>query len=466
MTEDARTPNRRFDPRPSEGESNLSARRRRWVEESLDETARAAVEADARHFLHQSVSTPCLSAIARAEGIWIEDVQGRRTMDFHGNNVHHIGYGHPRLIAALKAQLDDLPFSPRRYTNQVAIELAEKLGEISPGPLSKVLFTTGGSDAIEVALKLARAATGRFKTISFWDAFHGAGFGASSVGGEQLFHSGAIGPLLTGAEHVAPFACYHCPYGYPAPGGKPDLDLCHLACANMVRYVLEKQGDVAAVVAEPVRAVPTLPPPGFWRAVRQACNEVGALLIFDEIPTALGRTGHMFACQPEGVTPDILVLGKALGGAALPIAAVLARPELDVAGAYALGHYTHEKNPVTARAALTTLQIVEDEGLPERAATLGARALERLHDMKNRHPIIGDVRGRGLLLGVELTTDRDTKEPANDAAEAVFYRALEAGLSFKVSQGNVLTLTPPLVISEGDLMRGLDILDACIGEAG
>ena len=273
-------------------------------------------------------------------------------------------------------------------------------------------------------------------------------------------------PLLAGAEHVAPFACYRCPYGYQAPGGVPDLALCHLACANMVRYVLEKQGDVAAVVAEPVRAVPTPPPPGFWRAVRQACDETGALLIFDEIPTALGRTGHMFACTPEGVTPDILVLGKALGGAALPIAAVLARPELDVAGSYAIGHYTHEKNPVTARAALTTLQIIEDEGLPERAATLGARALERLHEMKDRHPIIGDVRGRGLLLGVELVTDRDSKEPAQAAAEEIFYRALEAGLSFKVTLGNVLTLTPPLTIAEPDLDRALEILEACIAAAG
>ncbi len=389
VTEDSDRTGRGFDPELSEGESNLSGRRASWHEAQLSEDARAAVDADARAFLHQSVSTPCLSAIRRAEGVWIEDLQGQRYMDFHGNNVHNIGYGHPRLIAAIKAQLDDLPFSPRRFTNEVAVELAEKLAAIAPGSLSKVLFTTGGSDAIEVALKLARAATGRFKTVSFWDAFHGAGFGASSIGGEQLFHSGAIGPLLTGAEHVAPFACTRCPYGYPAPtlgrDGQPDLDLCQMTCAKMLRYVLEKQGDVAAVIAEPIRAVPTIPPPGFWRAVRQACDDTGALLIFDEIPTGLGRTGHMFACEPENVTPDILVLGKALGGAALPIAAVVARPELDVAGAYAIGHYTHEKNPVTARAALTTLQIIEDEALPERATNLGAKALARLHDMKDKH---------------------------------------------------------------------------------
>jgi len=148
---------------------------------------------DANCFLHQSVSTPCLAAIRRAEGCWIEDTAGRRYLDFHGNNVHHIGYGHPRLLAAIKAQLDELSFAPRRFTCEPAIdrftcepaiELARQLAEISPPGLSKVLFATGGSDAVEMALKIARAATGRFKTLSFWDAFHGASFGAASVGGE------------------------------------------------------------------------------------------------------------------------------------------------------------------------------------------------------------------------------------------------------------------------------------------
>ena len=452
----------RESPSPSEGEVNTSPRRQAWASRSLNDTARDLVARDSRHFLHQSVSTPCLTAIRKAEGIWIEDVQGRRYMDFHGNNVHHIGYGHPRLIAAIKDQLDDMPFTPRRFTSAPAIELAEKLAAVTPGDLGKVLLTPGGSDAIEIALKVARAATGRFKTISFWDAFHGAGFGAASVGGEELFRSGAIGPLLPGTEHVAPFSCYRCPYGYPERDGAPDLALCHTTCANFVRYVLEKEGDVAAVVAEPTRAVPYIPPPGFWQIVRQVCDEHGALLIFDEIPTALGRTGRLFACEHEGVVPDILVLGKALGGAALPIAATVCRTGLDAGGAYAFGHYTHEKNPVTARAALTTLAIVEEEGLAERSARLGAHALARLRDMRDRLPVIGDARGRGLLLGVELVRDRASKTPAHDVAEAVLYRALDAGLNFKITMGNVLTLTPPLVIVESDLERALDILEDCI----
>lgn len=450
----------------SEGEANFSERRRRWAAENLDAATSALVEEDARYFLHQSISTPCLSAVRRAEGIWIEDLQGRRYMDFHGNNVHHIGYGHPRLKAAIKAQLDELPFAPRRFTCEPAVALARKLAQISPGALSKVLFTTGGSDANEVALKLARAATGRHKTISFWDSFHGAGFGTASVGGEQLFRSGVVGPLMPGTEHVAPFACYRCPYGYPEEDGKPRLELCHMTCASFVRYVLEKEGDVAAVIAEPARAVPYLPPPGFWQAVRQACDDHGALLIFDEIPTGLGKTGRMFACEHDGVVPDILVIGKALGGGMLPIAATLCRPELDVAGAWALGHYTHEKNPLTARAALTTIEVIEEEGLVENAERQGVRALERLHDLKDKHGLIGDVRGRGLLLGAELVKDLDSKEPAIDEAEAVLYRALDRGLSFKTTLGNVLTLTPPLTVSRDEIDQAFDVLDACLGEMG
>jgi 4-aminobutyrate aminotransferase len=158
-----------------------------------------------------------------------------------------------------------------------------------------------------------------------------------------------------------------------------------MRCASFVRYVLEKEQDVAAVIAEPIRAVPYLPPPGFWPEVRRACDDYGALLIFDEIPTGLGRTGRLFASEHFGVVPDILVLGKALGGGAVPVAALIARPEFDLVGEYALGHYTHEKNPLLARAALTTLAIIEDERLVANAARVGAYALARLEALKAEH---------------------------------------------------------------------------------
>ncbi|MEO8857004.1 MAG: aspartate aminotransferase family protein [Burkholderiaceae bacterium] len=447
----------------SESDTNLTGRRREWQRRSLDEPTRLLLERDAGAFLHQSVSTPCLNGIAKAQGIWIEDMAGRRYMDFHGNNVHHIGYGHPRLKQAIAAQMDALSFAPRRYACETAVLLAEKLGAIAPGNLSKVLLTTGGSDANEVAIKLARAATGRFKTLSFWDSFHGAGIGASSLSGEALFRSGPAAPLVAGSQHVAPFACYRCAYGHDCDdNGRPLLDRCHMACAGMVDYVLGREGDVAAVIAEPARAVPYLPPPGYWKKVREACDRHGALLIFDEIPTGLGKTGRMFACDHDDVVPDILVMGKALGGGILPIAACIARADLDVAGDWAFGHYTHEKNPVTTRAALTTIEIIEDEDLVANAAAVGALALERMEDMKRRLPAIGDVRGRGLLLGIDLVKSRADKLPDSDLAEAVLYRALDRGLSFKTTMGNVLTLTPPLTVTPAEMTQALDILEESI----
>ena len=313
-----------------EGDSNFGPNRRSWTGQVLGEASRSLVRRDEAVFLRQSLSTPCLSAVVKAEGSWLEDADGRRFLDFHGNSVHHVGYGHPKVLRAIEDQMRALSFAPRRFTCEPAVRLAETLAASVPGGPWKVLFTPGGSEAVEVALKIARFATGRFKTVSFWDSFHGAGFGAASVGGEALFRSGGIGPLLTGSEHVAPFACYRCPYGFAAASGIPDLDRCKMACARMVGYVLQRESDVAAVVAEPIRAVPYLPPPGFWQEVRQACDQRGTLLIFDEIPTGLGRTGRFCAHEHVGVSPDILVLGKALGGGVLPLAAVLARADLDL----------------------------------------------------------------------------------------------------------------------------------------
>lgn len=440
-------------PPQAESETNQSTIRETWACEQ-DPSLRDLLRRDAAVFLHQSVSTPCLSAIRKAEGAWIEDYQGRRFLDFHGNNAHHIGYGHPRLIAAVQKQMELLPFAPRRFTCEPAVELAEKLKTIAPGTLGKVLFAPSGADAMEMTIAYARAATGRHKTVSFWDSYHGAGFGGRSVGGEAMFRSGPIGPLLPGTEHVPPFGDYRNAWGVTS--GSADL------CANYIRYVLEKERDVAAVIAEPVRAVPYVPPPDFWKKVRAACDKFGTLLIFDEIPTGLGKTGRMFACEHFEIVPDILVVGKSLGGGLLPIAAMICKPELDVAGNYAFGHYTHEKNPVTCRAGLTTIQIIEEERLVENAARVGAIGLQRLREMMKRYELIGDVRGVGCLMGAELVRDRKTREPANDAAEQVLYGALRQGLSFKVSMGNVLTLTPPLVVTDQQMHDAMDILERSI----
>lgn len=439
-----------------ESDANFSPRRAAWTSQCVGIASRALVERDARVFLKQSASTPCLSAVRHAEGAWIEDCDGRRYLDFHGNNVHHIGHAHPRVVRALTEQLQQLTFAPRRFTCEPAVALAERLVALTPAGLDRVLFAPSGSDAIEMALAYARAATGRFKTISFWDSYHGSGFGARSIGGEQMFHSAPIGPLLAGAEHVPPFGDYRNAWGVRE--GSAEL------CLRTIRYVLEKEGDVCAIVAEPMRAAPSVAPPGFWQQVRAACDEFGALLIFDEIPTGLGKTGRMFACEHEQTTPDILVLGKSLGGGMLPIAAMVARSQLDVCSHVAYGHYTHEKNPLTATAALTTLAVIEEEGLVENAARMGEFALAGLRDLQQRHPLIGDVRGRGCMLAAELVLDRDTREPAFDAADAVLYGALRRGLSFKVMAGNVLTFTPPLIVTEEQMQTALAILDESLAE--
>jgi len=321
-----------------------------------------------------------------------------------------------------------------------------------------VLFAPGGTTAVGMALKLARVATGRFKTVSMWDAFHGASLDAVSVGGEAIFRQG-MGPLLPGTEHVPPPDPLHCPFC-------KDEGACNLKCADYIEYVLEKEGDVAAVVAETVRSTPYIPPKDYWKRVRAACDRHGALLILDEIPTCLGRTGTLFVCEHYGVVPDMVCIGKGLGGGVFPLAALIAREGLDVAGDRALGHYTHEKNPVACAAGLATIECLLEDGLLENARRVGDYALGRLRDLKGRHAVVGDVRGLGLLLGVELVRGPETAGRAVEEAEKVMYSALSKGLSFKVSMGSILTLTPPLTITVEEMDRAIDIIEACLQELG
>jgi 4-aminobutyrate aminotransferase len=441
----------------SEGDINISPQREEWQKKNIGAASRRLLAEDSRYFLKQSLSTPCLNTLQACEGIYIEDMQGRRYMDFHGNNVHQVGFANPDVMAAIKKQLDELSFCTRRYTNRVAVDLAKKLAAIAPGNLNKSLFCPGGAEAVGIALKLARLATGRHKTISMWDSFHGATLDTISIGGEAVFRRD-MGPLLPGTEHAPPPDEYRCVFGCADRGG------CDLACANYVEYIMEKEGDIAAVIAEPIRSTPYIPRPGYWQKIRQACDRHGALLIFDEIPHCLGRTGAMFTFENFGVVPDIVVIGKGLGGGIFPLAAVIAREVLDVAADRALGHYTHEKSPVGCAAALAAITYIEKHKLVQHARQLGRHSLQRLQAMKERRSLIGDVRGLGLFLGIELVKDRQTRERAEEAAETVMYAALSKGLSFKLTMGNIITLTPPLTITTAEMDRALDIIEECIAE--
>jgi 4-aminobutyrate aminotransferase len=381
--------------------------------------AAALVARDAATFFRQRGSTPCLSALRAVSGSWIEDADGRRMLDFHGNTVHHIGHAHPRLIAALKEQLETLPFCPRRYTNEQAVLLAETLLSHWPGPPARVLFATGGSDAIEIALKLARVATGRFETVSIDGSYHGDGFAALGLAAAR--HDVRLGPLLPGRHHVTP-------YWVDADAMIAETRA-HLAA-----------GTIAAVVAEPMRSSCHVPPDGLWPEIRQLCDAAGTKLIFDEIPSGLGKTGRFFAFEHVGAVPDAVVLGKALGGGVVPIAAVIADAAMDVAPELALGHYTHEKNPLTSRAALETLRIIADEGLVARAAAMGERLVTRVEATTGLRP-----RGLGLLRVLPL--------PAawQGAAERFAEAALAEGLSATAKGAMGFGLSPPLTVSEAEI---------------
>jgi 4-aminobutyrate aminotransferase len=432
----------------SEGDINLGQRRTDWQAQHIDPATRALLDEDARWFLHQSMSTPCLNALQGAQGAWLTDTAGRRILDFHGNSLHQIGYGHPAVLAAMRETLDTLPFSPRRYTNRPAVDLARRLCQAAPMQGARLLFAPGGTAAIGMALKLARLATGRFKTISMWDAFHGASLDAISIGGEAVFRRG-IGPLLPGSEHVPPCDPGHCVFGC---GGS-----CALRCVDYIDYCLHKEGDVAAVIVETVRCTDVqVPPADYYRRLRQICDRHGALLILDEIPIALGRTGHLFSVERYGIEPDMIVIGKGLGGGSMPLAALIAREGLNVGPHISLGHYTHEKNPLACAAGLAVLDVIEQEGLLERSRRLGDEVLARLRTRTAGMAAVKEVRGAGLLIGIEL------HDP--ELAEAVLYRCLSEGLSFKVGQGHVLVLAPPLNVDEADLFWALDCVTGAIAQ--
>ncbi|RXG29993.1 (R)-1-hydroxy-2-aminoethylphosphonate ammonia-lyase [Leeuwenhoekiella marinoflava] len=430
-----------------EGDINLSEGRKKWLAEEVDEATKDLLAKDAQYFLHQALSTPCMDVLAHAKGPFITNTSGKNYFDFHGNNVHQIGFSHPKLIEALKKQLDQLTFSTRRYTNETAINFAEKLTSLTPG-LDKILMTPNGSSAVGIALKLARAVTGKYKVLSFWDSFHGASLDVVSVSGESVFRE-QMGPLMPAVEHIPPPITYRGIYE-----NNEDKAIEYL------EYILAKDNQIGAFLAETVRNTDAqIPSKKFWKAARKLCDKHDVLLILDEIPIALGRTGKLFAYEHFDIVPDILCLGKGLGGGIIPQAAIVTKSEYDRFNHISLGHYTFEKSPMGAAAALTTLQIIEEEHLLEHVVYLEGMVQATLNDFQHKYKIIGDIRGLGLLWGIELVKDRTTKEKATAEAEAIMYECLKNGLSFKVSKGNVLQLCPALSITTTQLAEGLAILE-------
>ncbi|HHK8583849.1 TPA: aspartate aminotransferase family protein [Vibrio parahaemolyticus] len=440
----------------SEGDVNTTPARQAWNASMDDERTQALLKRDSEVFLHQAMSTPCLDTLEAAEGIYIQDSMGKKYMDFHGNNVHQLGYGHPHVIKRVQEQIAKLPFSPRRFTNETAIECAEKLTQICGGELNRVLFAPGGTSAVGMALKLARHITGNYKVVSLWDSFHGASLDAISVGGEVCFRQG-MGPLMAGVERIPPAVSYR--------GAFPVADGSDVHYADYLEYVIEKEGGVGAFIAEAVRNTDVqVPSKAYWKRIREICDKHNVMLIIDDIPNGMGRSGEWFTYQAYDIEPDMLCIGKGLGGGLVPIAAMVTKDKYNTAEQISMGHYTHEKSPIGCAAALATMEAIEQDGLLDKVKADSQFMREKLLEMKAKYPVIGDVRGIGMLWGIELVTDHESKARAYDEAEAVLYQCLNNGVSFKVSQGNVIQLSPPLIITREQLTEALAIFEEAIAK--
>lgn len=438
-----------------EGDANFTHNRKLW-NDNLDENTVDIIGQDERVFLRQSMSTPCMNAVSDVEGCYIIDTRGKRYLDFHGNSVHQVGHKNKYVIEKIKNQLDKLPFIPRRYTSDIAIKAADALINKTTSKNFKVLFTPSGSAAVGLALKIARKVTGRHKVISMWESFHGAGLDTISVGGEYVFKKD-IGPLMTGAIKSIPYNGYRNLINSDNNIKVSDF------CLDYLEYIIENEGEIGAILLEPIRATDThVPPKEYFKRLRKICDENKILLIFDEIPTCLGRSGEFYVHQNFGIEPDILVLGKGLGGGIVPQAAVLVNKRYDVAEDISLGHYTHEKPAIGCAAICAAIEYIDENNLMENCRDLSQFAMSRGKELMNKYNCIGDFRIQGLLISFEFVKDRMTKEKDTDISEKILYSSLEEGLSFKVSSGNCITWHPPLVISKEELEFAFDIFEKAI----
>ncbi|MBX6721652.1 MAG: aspartate aminotransferase family protein [Dactylosporangium sp.] len=392
-------------------------------------------------------------AAVRGAGARLYEEDGRELLDLSGSwSAAGVGYAHPRVTDAVRRAVGEMAgASVLSMTNPQVVALAEELLELVPGDGERrVYLGHAGSDANSMVLRSVRAGTGRTRIVAFEGSYHGGIGPAQHVSG--LYVAAGV-PPDPGLALV--------PYPDTYRGGPGALR----RCLDGVRRELER-GDVAAVIVEPVMSDGGLivPPEGFLRGLRQLCDQHGALLVCDEVKVGLGRTGHLHAFQAEQVTPDVVTLGKSLGGG-LPLAAAVGPAAIFDAdeGSSLL---TTAGNPVCAAAGRAVLRVIVEEGLVDNAARLGRRLLAGLAELARRHPLVGDVRGRGLVAGVDLVEDVNTRRPATGAAAKVVYRAYQLGvvLYYVGPDSNVLELTPPLVVDDADVDRALDVLDTALAD--
>jgi 4-aminobutyrate aminotransferase len=401
--------------------------------------------------------------VSRGSGVMVEDVDGNRFLDFMaGIAVSSTGYGHPKVVAAVKDAADRfLHICGSDFYYEAMAALCERLAKVAPGSSKKRVFlTNSGTEATEAAIKLARHSTRRTAIIAFRGAFHGRTTGAVSLTSSKARQHAGFGPLLPDVHHV-PFAYrYRCQFCGDEPA-------CNLGCIDVIEQDLFARHldphDVAAIFVEPIQGEGgyIVPPPGYLPALRALCDRYGILLVADEVQSGVGRTGKMFACDHEGVEPDILLTAKGLGSG-MPIGAMISKESITSWESGSHGS-TFGGNPVCCAAALATLDLVEN-GLMANAVRLGERLLAGACRLMAKHACIGDVRGRGLMVGMEFVKDRATREPAPELVHELVLRSFRQGLLLLGAGKSSLRLAPPLVIDEYDLDRALGMIDACLGE--
>jgi 4-aminobutyrate aminotransferase-like enzyme len=394
-------------------------------------------------------------AFERGHGVTLTDVDGNVYLDFSsGIYVTSLGHCHPKVTEAVQKAAGEL-MNCHDFTTPIKTRLLELLAELAPGDLGGVQLYDAGTAAVEAGLRICRAATGQLEFISFHKDFHGKTMGA--VGLARLDSSQG---LRAPGFFLAPRAfCYRCAFGMTHPE-------CNLHCLRYLDTVIREEtaGRMAAIVLEPIQgwAGSTVPPDGYMQALREFCTERGILLFADEVLTCMARTGKMFCVEHWDVVPDVMTLGKGLGNG-FPVTAMLVSDRFKDQVEKISASTSYGGNPMACAAAVASLEVILEEGLVERSAHLGDLLLARMAEMMERHPLIGDVRGKGCLLGIELVRDRVTKEPADAEGHLVYQKAFAKGLAW-IPAGNVLRMSPPIIMDDDVALKGMDLVEEAIAE--
>jgi len=405
------------------------------------------------------------AVIEKAEGVYVYDINGRKLLDFNAAwAVANTGYAHPRIVkAVIEAYKQVTALSYTTFSHRLIVELAEKLVEITPGNFEKrVIFGHSGSDANDAIVKMVPYCTKKSRLITFIGAYHGQTMGSYSISGHKAQ------ALMIGLPNVVKVPY---PYGYRCPfPGVSEQKKCEEATIsfleNYIMKTIAPPETISAIVVEPIQsdAGDIVPTPWFLRQLRRIADENGILLAVDEVKVGLGRTGKMFAVEHSGVKPDIVVLGKPLASG-LPLSAVVMPAEIaNCAGIYHL--FTLAPQPATAAAALETIRIIIEEDLVGNAERIGEYLLSKLSKLREESSIVGDIRGKGLIVGIEIVKDKETKEPGSREAAKIVYRAWELGLvaAYTGLYSNVIELTPPLIIGKEHVDKAVEIISQAIND--